>query len=158
MYSYKIFRLIIIVFMITYIIACFWWFLVRHVNTKDDEANDNTFITSNLLDEVFSGDVPPECYRENCDLDTTPDTHPCRANKLNATEFQVFKTWREEECKPNILTLVIIVCYFALTTLSTVGYGDYFPISINEILIGIGYMLIGIVCFSQIMGSFIEII
>jgi len=28
MYSYKIFRLIVIVFMITYIIACFWWFLV----------------------------------------------------------------------------------------------------------------------------------
>jgi len=39
-----------------------------------------------------------------------------------------------------------------------VGYGDYYPISINEIMIGIGYMLIGIVCFSQIMGSFIEII
>lgn len=38
------------------------------------------------------------------------------------------------------------------------GYGDYYPISINEILVGIGYMLIGIVCFSQIMGSFIEII
>lgn len=34
MYSYKIFRLIIIVFMITYIIACFWWFLVRHINTE----------------------------------------------------------------------------------------------------------------------------
>lgn len=50
------------------------------------------------------------------------------------------------------------MCYFALTTLSTVGYGDYYPISNNEILIQIGYMLIGIVCFSQIMGSFIEII
>jgi len=33
MYSYRIFRLIVIVFMITYIIACFWWFLVNHINT-----------------------------------------------------------------------------------------------------------------------------
>lgn len=53
---------------------------------------------------------------------------------------------------------MIIVCYFALTTLSTIGYGDYYPISINEMIIGMIYMLVGIVCFSQIMGSFIEII
>ena len=50
------------------------------------------------------------------------------------------------------------MCYFALTTLSTVGYGDYFPISINEMFLGILFMLVGIVFFSQIMGSFIEII
>jgi len=68
------------------------------------------------------------------------------------------KKWKSTNCPQDILTQVIIVCYFALTTLSTVGYGDYFPISINEIIIGILYMLIGIVCFSQIMGSFIEII
>lgn len=50
MYSYKIFRLIIIVFMITYIIACFWWLLVRYVNNKTDVENRNTFITANDLD------------------------------------------------------------------------------------------------------------
>jgi len=58
------------------------------------------------------------------------------------------KKWKGENCPQDIFTQVIIVCYFALTTLSTVGYGDYFPISINEIIIGILYMLIGIVCFS----------
>ena len=42
--------------------------------------------------------------------------------------------------------------------LTTVGYGDYYPLSRNEILICIVYLLVGIVCFSQIMGSFIEII
>ena len=77
---------------------------------------------------------------------------------MNEAEKKKFDDWFAAECKPDVLTQVIIVCYFALTTLSTVGYGDYYPISINEILIGIGYMLIGIVCFSQIMGSFIEII
>lgn len=133
--------------MITYIIACFWWFLVRYINTQEDIDNENTFITANLLDEVFQGDVPDTCYREFCNVETVGEDHEC---------FDT--TWKEENCPSDVLTLVIIVCYFALTTLSTVGYGDYFPISINEILIGIAYMLIGIVCFSQIMGSFIEII
>jgi potassium voltage-gated channel Eag-related subfamily H protein 8 len=55
-------------------------------------------------------------------------------------------------------TRVIISCYFALTTLSTVGYGDLYPISTNEKLFGIVVMLLGIVFFSRIMGSFIEII
>jgi hypothetical protein len=50
------------------------------------------------------------------------------------------------------------MCYFALTTLSTVGYGDYTPVTIREIYIGIFYMLIGIVVFSQIIQSFIQII
>ena len=45
-----------------------------------------------------------------------------------------------------------------MTTLSTVGYGDYYPVSRNEMLVGILFMLVGIVFFSQIMGSFIEII
>ena len=115
----------------------------------------NTFITSNLLDEVFHGDVPAECYRENCDSEETDANHPCHDRITTDVEG---KTWHDRNCDNDVLTQVIIVCYFALTTLSTVGYGDYYPISINEILIGIGYMLIGIVCFSQIMGSFIEII
>ena len=50
------------------------------------------------------------------------------------------------------------MCYFALTTLSTVGYGDLYPISMIEMLLGIVVMLVGIVFFSKIMGNFIEII
>jgi hypothetical protein len=53
---------------------------------------------------------------------------------------------------------VIIVCYYALTTLSTVGYGDYYPISRNEKVVGCILMLVGITFFAQIIGSFIEII
>ena len=45
-----------------------------------------------------------------------------------------------------------------MTTLSTVGYGDLYPISIPELLLGIVFMLVGIVFFSQMMGSFIDII
>jgi len=53
---------------------------------------------------------------------------------------------------------LIISCYFALTTLSTVGYGDLHPVSEIEMIIGIFVMLAGVAFFSVIMGSFIEII
>ena len=53
---------------------------------------------------------------------------------------------------------VIISCYFALTTLSTVGYGDYFPISMMERIVAVVIMLGGVAFFSYIMGNFIEIL
>jgi hypothetical protein len=53
---------------------------------------------------------------------------------------------------------LIISCYFALTTLSTVGYGDYYPVSNVERVIAVLIMLGGVAFFSYIMGNFIEII
>ena len=49
-------------------------------------------------------------------------------------------------------------CYYALTTLSTVGYGDYYPISNQERFAAVIVMLGGVAFFSYIMGNFIEII
>jgi potassium voltage-gated channel Eag-related subfamily H protein 8 len=70
------------------------------------------------------------------------------------TFLQVFGVDKIEDT----YTKVIISCYFALTTLSTVGYGDLYPISTREMICGILVMMVGIVFFSHIMGSFIEII
>ena len=53
---------------------------------------------------------------------------------------------------------IVIMLYFALTTLSTVGYGDYHPISDLEMIITSLVMLGGVAFFSYIMGNFIEII
>ena len=66
--------------------------------------------------------------------------------------------WRKKNCEANYLTQAIVVCYFALTTLSTVGYGDLYPVSVREIILGIIFMLMGIVFFSKIMSQFIDII
>ena len=52
----------------------------------------------------------------------------------------------------------IISWYFALTTLSTVGYGDYYPVSDVERIWAVAIMLGGVAFFSYIMGSFIDII
>ena len=53
---------------------------------------------------------------------------------------------------------LIIVLYFAFTTLSTVGFGDYNPKSELERTITAFILLIGVACFSYIMTQFIEIL
>ena len=50
------------------------------------------------------------------------------------------------------------VWYFAITTLSTIGYGDYSPVSISERLIASAILMFGVAVFSFIMGQFIEIL
>ena len=53
---------------------------------------------------------------------------------------------------------LIKVWYFAITTLSTIGYGDFSPVSTNERLIASFILLFGVAVFSFIMGQFIEIL
>ena len=52
----------------------------------------------------------------------------------------------------------VILTYFAFTSLSTVGFGDFAPISNTERLIGAFILLLGVAVFSYIMGNFIEIL
>ena len=48
--------------------------------------------------------------------------------------------------------------YFAFTSLSTVGFGDFHPRSNVERLFTSGVLLMGVSVFSYIMGNLIEII
>ena len=48
--------------------------------------------------------------------------------------------------------------YFGLTTLTTIGYGDYSPVSVPEKLIISVIMLVAVGIFSIIMGNFLEIL
>ena len=58
--------------------------------------------------------------------------------------------------EPNHIS--IILTYFAFTTLSTVGFGDYVPRSDDERVVGSIIMLFGVMIFSTIMGGFIDLI
>ena len=53
---------------------------------------------------------------------------------------------------------LILSSYFSLTMLSTVGYGDFYPINTDEMIYCSIMMLIGVGFFSYIMGSGIEIL
>jgi len=50
------------------------------------------------------------------------------------------------------------MCYFSFTTLSTVGFGDFYATTDGERLWMIIIMVGGIMCFSYIMGLFTEIL
>lgn len=64
-------------------------------------------------------------------------------------EFEIDKMdWSEQ---------LITSCYFALTTLSTVGYGDLYPKSQIEMAVSVIVMLLGVAFFSFIMGNFVTI-
>lgn len=53
---------------------------------------------------------------------------------------------------------IIIAFYFAFTSLSTVGFGDYNPRGNVERFVCAFVLLIGVAVFSYVMGNFIEII
>ena len=50
------------------------------------------------------------------------------------------------------------LCYYALTTLSTIGFGDFLPKSVPEKLMVTFIMISGVTVFSLIMNKFIEIL
>jgi hypothetical protein len=52
----------------------------------------------------------------------------------------------------------IIVVYYAFTSLSTVGFGDFNPRSDSERLVCSFILLFGVAIFSYIMGEFITMI
>lgn len=64
----------------------------------------------------------------------------------------------EDDGKYEERDMLIIISYFALTTLATVGYGDLFAISNLEMISAVIIMLGGVAFFSFIMGNFVEII
>ena len=70
-------------------------------------------------------------------------------------ETFITKYYKDEDSD---YTRIVLIFYFVLTTLSTVGYGDYHPISNVEMIITSLVMLGGVAFFSYIMGNFIEII
>lgn len=76
------------------------------------------------------------------------------SNELQADEKD---TWYKRNKLAEKHSQIVISCYFALTTLSTVGYGDFYPISSLEMITTVVVMMLGVAFFSYIMGNFIEI-
>ena len=53
---------------------------------------------------------------------------------------------------------MVALIYFAFTTLSTVGFGDYVPRGDAERVIGAFILLMGVAIFSFVMGIFSELL
>lgn len=59
---------------------------------------------------------------------------------------------------PTSFASLMKVWYYAFTTLSTIGFGDFAPKSIVEKFIISFVLMLGVSVFSYIMGNFIEIV
>ena len=64
----------------------------------------------------------------------------------------------EHEVVYSIYEKTILASYYAFTSLSTVGFGDFAPKSDPERLLCSFILLFGVAIFSYIMGNFIEIL
>ena len=53
---------------------------------------------------------------------------------------------------------LVRVWYYAITTLSTIGFGDFLPKSVLEKVVASFVMMLGVSVFSYIMGYLIEIL
>jgi hypothetical protein len=78
--------------------------------------------------------------------------------EANARTFIVYYGLEQEREKNSEVFLISALVYFAFTSLSTVGFGDFAPRSDLERLVGAFLLLSGVAIFSIIMGQFIEIL
>lgn len=53
---------------------------------------------------------------------------------------------------------LVKLCYFAITTLSTIGFGDLHPVSVQERVIILPILMFGVAVFSLIMSQYMEIL
>ena len=79
----------------------------------------------------------------------------CNLNPFNYSETFVNN---ENVASKKGISRLIVCCYFALTTLATVGYGDIVPKNNFEKVFGILLMIFGIAFFSYIMSNFNDIL
>ena len=59
---------------------------------------------------------------------------------------------------PTNFSSLVKVWYFSITTLTTIGYGDFRPISVYEKIATAILLLFAVAIFSYIMGTFIDIL
>lgn len=64
----------------------------------------------------------------------------------------------EDGSHSNSGSQVTKLCYYSLTTLSTIGFGDFLPKSVKEKITVSFIMIVGVTVFSLIMNKLIQIL
>lgn len=82
----------------------------------------------------------------------------CMYILLAQMESDDLVTWIQAQNNLEGIDLYILSCYFTITTVSTVGYGDVSPCSIYERLFCILLMIVGACAFTFVSGALSSII
>ena len=128
-YMFKIMKFVIIIVHISFIVGMGWMILMGTI--------EDFWFNIDYTEVYSSGQYISDPNREN--YENTFVVY----NKLHLME-------------PNDISTILT--YFAFTTLSTVGFGDFVPRSDEERFVGAFIMLFGVMIFSTIMGGFIDLI
>jgi voltage-gated potassium channel len=73
---------------------------------------------------------------------------------INSKTFLSYYHFDQKEDYSKFITML----YYTITTLATIGFGDYCPRADEERMFTVCVFLIGVSVFSYLMGVFIEII
>jgi hypothetical protein len=79
-------------------------------------------------------------------------------NGLHLNNLADFKSTYFTDVNEDSYRILVKMWYFGITTLSTIGYGDFHPVSMAERIIILPVLLFGVAIFSIIMSEYIEII
>lgn len=152
----KIVKQVLTTLMTTYFLALLWYRFSDYWQMfLDDETEDNYFV-------VVYGLRPPSYTFDTNSTFHMQDAIGIRTNRLNRILFEgddwdMPKT--DSELRLTEIHSRLITCmYYALTTLATVGYGDYSPCSISEKIAGSMIQLLGVSFFSVLMNNFIDVV
>ena len=146
----KIFRLVIIILSISYFLGFAWFIICQEFfesqekyyedqrENYEDDYEWETFLNTQNLVTFYGTHADSYVFKYDVDKDL-----PSFNNDINMQKDLV-----------NSLKVV----YFAFTSLSTVGFGDFHPKSDIERLLCAFILLFGVAIFSYIMGIFITIL
>ena len=156
MNNIKIIKQVLTTLITTYLLALLWYRFSDYWQTflyTDDP--ENYFV-------VRFGLRPPTYLIERNSSFAFTDEIKLQRNQLSRFLFES-DDWEmvhdgDSSGLTEIHSRVITCMYYALTTLATVGYGDYFPISIPEKIVGSMVQLLGVSFFSVLMNNFIDVV
>ena len=130
-YTIKTFKLVILIINISYFIGMIWLIFC-------EISEDLLLYIRSDLPSHLSMHLHSDFFLEVYNLETFD-------NDYESDIFSIFKK-------------ALIATYYAFTSLSTVGFGDFTPQSDPERLLCSFILLFGVAIFSYIMGNFIEIL
>lgn len=145
-FMFRIVKLIIIIFNISYFLGFLWYiFCDLGLDIASHQACQAGGMCVNP-----KGANDASKLKEWSRMNQTDKGAILQPNEYFITHFGIDK-------KPELETMVVL-SYFAFTSLSTVGFGDYNPRSDLERVFCAFILLFGVAIFSYIMGIFIEML
>ena len=135
--SFKVLRMACIIFLLSYVVVIAWFIFVSiEVDIFRAYKDSGKFDKDKADGWIFDDEDGPANFNEAYGMISLNDPDQWKKHFHNC----------------------LSVTYFSLTTLSTIGFGDYNPKSNVERFIIAFVLLFGVMVFSLIMGVFMEII